>query len=152
MSYDALDHMLRYLHVTVYVSCLTSYKPFESYITCHTGVCGENEHSSGEKHTWEDKLSECQIRGWRAVSAAGLHGKGSPQRNVFSQTLVASFALMGFTRSGSHYYTVKSFNIYTGNCPITTISQLNEHIQATKHFSVSRLSQAQIMQATGLEV
>ena len=26
---------------------------------------------------WEDKLAEHQIRGWRVVSAARLHGKGS---------------------------------------------------------------------------
>ena len=32
---------------------------------------------------WEDELSEGQIRGWRAVSAAGLHGKGLPKRSVF---------------------------------------------------------------------
>ena len=31
---------------------------------------------------WEDKLSECQIRDSRAVSGAGLHGKGSPKRSV----------------------------------------------------------------------
>ena len=38
---------------------------------------------------WEDKLSEKQIRGWRAVSAAGLQGKGLRKRSVFlSQTPV----------------------------------------------------------------
>ena len=31
---------------------------------------------------WEDELSECQIRGWRAVSAAGVHGKGLPKRDL----------------------------------------------------------------------
>ena len=29
---------------------------------------------SRENDVWEDKLSECQISGWRAASAAGLHG------------------------------------------------------------------------------
>ena len=33
-----------------------------------------------------NKLSGCQIRGWRAVSASGLQGRGSPKRSVFSQT------------------------------------------------------------------
>ena len=31
----------------------------------------------------EDKLSGCQIRSWRAVSAAGLQGKGSCRRSAF---------------------------------------------------------------------
>ena len=48
----------------------------------HTGVC-EQKHFSGEEDVWEDKLSEHLIRGWRAISAAGLQGKGSYKRNVF---------------------------------------------------------------------
>ena len=32
------------------------------------------KHSSGKDRPWEEKPSEHQIRGWRAVSAAGLHG------------------------------------------------------------------------------
>ena len=32
---------------------------------------------------WEDKLSECQVRGWKAVPSAGSHGKGSPKRRVY---------------------------------------------------------------------
>ena len=32
---------------------------------------------------WEDKLSECQIRGWNAVSAEGLQGQGSCESSVF---------------------------------------------------------------------
>ena len=32
----------------------------------------KKHHSSGEEDTWEYQLSEHQIRGWRAVSAAGL--------------------------------------------------------------------------------
>ena len=38
---------------------------------CENGSCGEEGPS-------EDKLSEHQIMGWRAGSAAGLQGKGSP--------------------------------------------------------------------------
>ena len=30
---------------------------------------------------WEEEPSECQIGGRRAVSAAGLQGKGSPERS-----------------------------------------------------------------------
>ena len=45
--------------------------------------CPWKKHSSEEKVMWEDKLLECQIRGWRAASSAGLHGKGSPGRSVF---------------------------------------------------------------------
>ena len=32
---------------------------------------------------WGNRYLECHIRGWRAVSAAGLQGKGSPKRIVF---------------------------------------------------------------------
>ena len=39
--------------------------------------------SSGEEDPWEDDLSEHQIRGRRAVSAAGLQGEGLPERNLF---------------------------------------------------------------------
>ena len=46
--------------------------------------CLCQRHSSGEKHMWEDKLSERQIRGWGAVSAAGLQGKGS-RKSSFSR-------------------------------------------------------------------
>ena len=46
-----------------------------------TGVC-EQKHSSGGKHTWEDELSECQIRGWIAVSAAALQDKGLCKRSI----------------------------------------------------------------------
>ena len=38
------------------------------------------KHSSRK---WKYKPSECQIRGWRAVSASGLQGRGSPKRDVF---------------------------------------------------------------------
>ena len=41
---------------------------------------GSMWQSSGESYMWEDKLSECQIRGWNAVSAAGLHGEGLRKR------------------------------------------------------------------------
>ena len=38
-----------------------------------------------------------QIRGWRAVSAAGLHGQGY-ERNAFSQTPVAMLPPQGWSR------------------------------------------------------
>ena len=38
---------------------------------------------------WEEIISERQIRGWRAVSAAGLRGQGLHRRSVFSQTPVS---------------------------------------------------------------
>ena len=41
-----------------------------------------------EEYPSEENCSECQIRGWRVVSAAELLGKGSPERDVFSQTPV----------------------------------------------------------------
>ena len=41
------------------------------------------KHSSGEKWPWEDKLSERQISGWNAVSAAGLRGRGLQTNNLF---------------------------------------------------------------------
>ena len=34
------------------------------------------QNSSGEEHMWTDKLSEQQLRGWRAVSAEGLQNSG----------------------------------------------------------------------------
>ena len=40
-------------------------------------------HSFGEEVTLEYQLSEHRIRGWRAVSAAGLQGKGWRKRSVF---------------------------------------------------------------------
>ena len=36
----------------------------------------------GEEDPWINQLGKHQIRGWRAVSAAGLHGQGSPERSV----------------------------------------------------------------------
>ena len=54
-------------------------------------VSVKRKHSTGEKHMWEDKLTECRIRGWRAVSAADLHGKGPPKRSVcIAQTQVVT--------------------------------------------------------------
>ena len=41
-----------------------------------------NNQNSKEEDAWKDMLSEHQIRGWRAVSAASLQG----QRNMFSDT------------------------------------------------------------------
>ena len=58
----------------------------------YTGVC-EQKQSSGEKHMWEGELSERQLRGWGAVSASDLHGKGSPKRNaLFTGTVMPFFA------------------------------------------------------------
>ena len=51
--------------------------------TCCSYRCLWKEHSFGEEDPWADKPSECQIGGWRAVSAAGLQGKGSPKKNTF---------------------------------------------------------------------
>ena len=44
--------------------------------------------SSGEEYPWADRLDEHNIRGWRAVSAAGSQGKGLRKTSVFSQTPV----------------------------------------------------------------
>ena len=43
---------------------------------CYCYRCLQKDNS-GEENMWEDKLWEHQIRGWRAISAAGLQGKGS---------------------------------------------------------------------------
>ena len=59
---------------------------FESLETGRTCVC--EKHSSKETYRLEDKLSERQIRGWRALSAERSPGKGSNKRIVFSQTPV----------------------------------------------------------------
>ena len=40
------------------------------------------KHSSGAD-PWETHLEQHHIRVWRAVSAAGLHGQGSYERNAF---------------------------------------------------------------------
>ena len=52
-----------------------------THCSVDTGVC-EQKHSSGEEHGCENKCSEHQIRGWIAVSAAGLHSKGLRKRSV----------------------------------------------------------------------
>ena len=47
--------------------------------------CAKDQHSMrlpSFPATSEDRLSEHQIRGWNAVSAAGLLGQGSCKRNV----------------------------------------------------------------------
>ena len=48
------------------------------------------------------ELSEHQIRGWRAVSAAGFHGQGSHKRNViFTDTGITHMRnLLGWLRLG----------------------------------------------------
>ena len=40
------------------------------------------KHSSGEEDPWTIKPSGHQTRGWRAASAAGLHGQGSRKRTT----------------------------------------------------------------------
>ena len=40
------------------------------------------KHSSKEEYMWENQFPKHQIRGWRAVSAGGLQGKGCHKRNV----------------------------------------------------------------------
>ena len=54
----------------------------------NTGVCEQN--TPLEKNTtqnWEDKLSECQIKSWIAVSTAALQGKGLCKRSaLFTDT------------------------------------------------------------------
>ena len=46
----------------------------------------KNETPPTKKDSWADRVSKHQIRGWRAVSAEGLQGEGSRERNVFTQT------------------------------------------------------------------
>ena len=54
-----------------------------------------NKHSSGEEDPRENQLAKHQIRGWRAVSAAGLQGKGCHKRSVyFTGTGVISFIII----------------------------------------------------------
>ena len=61
------------------------------YLLCEPVSVKEN--IPPEKQTGgDDKLSEHQARGWRAVSAVGLQGRGSRERNVF------------FTGAGMLYY------------------------------------------------
>ena len=57
------------------------------HLVCDSGVC-EQKHSFGEDHPLEDRLSEHQIRGWRAVFAGGLHDQGSRKRTfvLFTDT------------------------------------------------------------------
>ena len=37
---------------------------------------------------WENKLTKHQHRGWRAVSATGLHGSGSQTNTFFTDTQI----------------------------------------------------------------
>ena len=61
----------------------------------HCYRCLWKKHSSGEWYTLEYKLSERQIRGWIAVSAAGLQGKGSLKRSVcFTDTGKAAVLIL----------------------------------------------------------
>jgi hypothetical protein len=43
-----------------------------------------NEHAPPEKKdSWADRLRKHHVRGWRAVSAKGLQGKGQGKKSVF---------------------------------------------------------------------
>ena len=61
-----------------------------------TSIWGKETKTSREEERWEDKLSGYQIRGWRAVSVAGLQGEGSPKMRVRSQTLVIMIIFTSF--------------------------------------------------------
>ena len=63
------------------------YHHYHYYYHCHYDYCrGESrtifqrtlESQPGKELTWKDKPSECQIGGWKAVSASGLQGRGTP--------------------------------------------------------------------------
>ena len=62
----------------------------------HAGAC-QGKRSPGED-AWEDELSERQTLGWRAVFAAGLHGKGS--RNIENMLVRGHGALVFFMFRG----------------------------------------------------
>ena len=51
------------------------------------------KHSCEKEHRLEYQLSERKLRGWRAVSAERLHGKGSNKRIVFVQTPGVQFEI-----------------------------------------------------------
>ena len=57
------------------------------YVYIYTTYTYNN--SSGEEDGWEERPSEGQIRGWRAVSAAGLQGEVWHKGGVFSQTPIS---------------------------------------------------------------
>ena len=87
----------RYTHIHMYIciyTCLFGHAlpvPRLPRVALTAVVCDKRkkENSSGEEDVWKHFLSEHQIRGWRAVSAAGLQGNGSHERSVFSQTPVS---------------------------------------------------------------
>ena len=74
------------------------------------------KHSSGEENRWKDRLSERQIRGWRAVSAAGLHGQGSCKRNVvlFTDTGVRDPRFMSMWLSLCCVFTILRYRCFEG--------------------------------------
>ena len=60
--------------------------------------CLRTKHSSGLEDRWENQLSKDETRGWIAVSATRLQGKGLRKGNVFSQTPVSLRSAPGALR------------------------------------------------------
>ena len=96
-------YILIYLYVCVYKTRratpnpptnIVDFRGFDSSIILiqrggiRPRVSVKKKHSAGENDRWKDRLSERQIRGWRAVSTAGLHGQGSHKRCCFRDTAV----------------------------------------------------------------
>ena len=62
-----------------------------------TGLCEKNTPPE-KKAPGKMSPSKHQIGGWRAVSAAGLHGQGSRKRNVFFTDTGTRLARSGYSR------------------------------------------------------
>ena len=72
-----------YIIIIVWCVCLQRYQRL-----------WKKRSSSGEEDPRDDRLSEHQIRGWRAVSATTkLQGKGLPERNICFPQAPASLTL-----------------------------------------------------------
>ena len=84
-----------------------------------TGVGEIN--SSREIYPLENWLSQHHIRGWRAISAAGLQGKGSRTRSVILQTTV-SLSLLMFSQASDYV------------CPIALPSPSNVYTYRLRYF------------------
>ena len=76
------------------------------------------KHSSGEEDMWEHKLSECQIRGWRAVSAAGLRGQGLRKRTVFHRHRYACMLDCSLTLSVSFVFGQAFLRVLSAQCAL----------------------------------
>ena len=93
-------HDIKCVYIYIYIYTTSSVIPYRMCCSYHAMTYHDTlqllpvsakKHSSGKEDPWKDKPSECQIRGWRAVSASGLQGKGSPERSVCSQTPVSLY-------------------------------------------------------------